>query len=114
MVRWILTTTTGEVYVPDQKNMQLVVLNPVNAGFALPKEPARVIKLNVAPASIAITSDGQLGFAALQDGSVAMYDIPGQQGVTCIHTVPHILLLLASIRLPWVRLPSRQRRSPIW
>jgi DNA-binding beta-propeller fold protein YncE len=86
--------TTGEVYVPDQKNMQLVVLNPVNAGFALPKEPARVIKLNVAPASIAITSDGQLGFAALQDGSVAMYDIPGQQEVTRIHTggTPHFII----------------------
>jgi DNA-binding beta-propeller fold protein YncE len=77
--------TTGEVYVPDQKNMQLVVLNPVNAGFTLPKEPARVIKLNVVPVSIAITSDGQLGFAALQDGSVEMYDIPGQQEIMRIH-----------------------------
>ncbi len=27
---------TGEIYVPDQAHNQLVVLTPVNAGFALP------------------------------------------------------------------------------
>lgn len=78
--------TTGEVYVPDSKNKELAVLNPVNAGFAIPKEPSRVLKLDVAPVSIAITSDGQLGFAALQNGSVEMYDIPGQQEITRIQT----------------------------
>lgn len=71
--------TTGEVYVPDRTNNQLVILAPVNAGFAPPKEPSRVLKLGVAPESIAITSDGQFGFAALSGGNVAMIDIPGHQ-----------------------------------
>ncbi len=70
--------TTGEVYVPDQKNKQLLVLAPVNSGFAPPKEPTRVIKLQASPVSIAITSDGQLGFAALTGGNVAMLDIPAR------------------------------------
>jgi outer membrane protein assembly factor BamB len=73
---------TGEVFVPDQAHNQLVVITPVNAGFALPHEPSRVIKLNNKPASIAITSDGQLGFVALTNGSVAMLDIPGRATVT--------------------------------
>jgi hypothetical protein len=73
---------TGEVFVPDQAHNQLVVITPVNAGFALPHEPGRVITLNNKPASIAITSDGQLGFVALTNGSVAMLDIPGRATVT--------------------------------
>ncbi len=73
---------TGEVYVPDLAHNQLVVLTPVNAGFALPHEPGRTIKLNNQPTSIAITSDGQLGFVALAGGSVAMLDIPGRTTVT--------------------------------
>lgn len=76
---------TGEVYVPDRKNNQLVVLTPVNAGFALPKEPNRVFKLGVPPASVAITSDGQLGFVALSGGDVVMLDIPGRQVLNTIH-----------------------------
>jgi DNA-binding beta-propeller fold protein YncE len=70
---------TGEIYVPDQKNRQLVVLEPVNAGFALPQEPGRTIPLPSTPNSVAITSDGQLAFVALQDGKVAMFDIPAHQ-----------------------------------
>ena len=73
---------TGEVYVPDQAHNQLVVLTPVNAGFALPHEPGRTIELSSPPTSIAITSDGQLGFVALAGGSVAMLDIPGRATVT--------------------------------
>jgi YVTN family beta-propeller protein len=76
---------TGEVYVPDQAHNQLVVLTPVNPGFAVPREPARVIKFDVRPASVAITSDGQFGFVALANGSVAMLDIPGRQTITTIH-----------------------------
>ena len=77
--------TTGEVYVPDTKGKQIVVLTPVNAGAAVPKEPSHTINLRgVAPASIAITSDGQLGFVALMNGSVAMLDIPGRQTITTI------------------------------
>ena len=78
--------TTGVVYVPDSANKQVLVLNPVNAGYKLPKEPGRIIKLSASPRSVAITSDGQLGFFALSDGNVVMYDIPGQQISTTIHT----------------------------
>lgn len=78
--------TTGVVYVPDSTNKQVLVLNPVNAGYKVPKEPERTIKLDAAPISVAITSDGQLGFFALSTGNVVMYDIPGQQISTTIHT----------------------------
>lgn len=70
---------TGEIYVPDQKNHQLVVLEPINAGFSLPQEPGRTIPLPAIPTSVAVTSDGQLAFVALQDGKVAMLDIPTHQ-----------------------------------
>ncbi len=70
---------TGEVYVPDRTQNQLVVLTPVNPGSPLPHQPSHIIKLDSAPQSIAITSDGQLGFAALATGNVAMIDVPGRQ-----------------------------------
>ena len=70
---------TGEIYVPDQKNHQVVVLEPVNAGFALPQEPGRTIPLDATPVSVAVTSDGQLAFIALEGGKVAMLDIPTHQ-----------------------------------
>jgi PQQ-like domain len=76
---------TGEVYVPDRAHNQLVVLSPVNAGFALPHEPEQTIPLTSQPASIAITSDGQLGFVALASGDVVMRDIPGRATVTTFH-----------------------------
>ena len=76
---------TGEVYVPDRKYNQLVVLAPFDAHFTLPKEPSRVYKFGVAPASVAITSDGALGFVALSGGDVAMLDVPAQQIVNTIH-----------------------------
>jgi DNA-binding beta-propeller fold protein YncE len=70
---------TGDIYVPDEKNKNLAVLTPTIAGATLPHEPAHVLPLGVAPVSVAITSDGQLGFVALQGGNVAMLDIPGHQ-----------------------------------
>ncbi len=76
---------TGEVYVPDHKNNQLVVLAAFDAHFALPKQPSRVYKFGVSPASVAITSDGQLGFIALSGGDVAMLDVPARQIVNTIH-----------------------------
>ncbi len=76
--------TTGEVYVPDEQHNQLIVLSPVNAGIAPPKEPGRVIALNAHPRSIAITNDGQLGFVALEGGNVAMLDIPGRQVIATV------------------------------
>lgn len=76
--------TTDEVYVPDRAHQQLVVLNPVTVGSTSPHEPNRVIPLSAAPQSIAITSDGQLGFAALSNSNVAMLDIPGRKLVTTV------------------------------
>lgn len=76
---------TGEVYVPDKKHNQLDVLTPIySESTSLPKEPNHVIPLGVAPQSVAITSDGNLGFVALADGHVAMLDIPGK---TLINTI---------------------------
>jgi len=86
--------TTGEVYVPDQQNNRLIVLAPVNAGFTPPPEPSRIINLGVKPESVAITSDGQLGFVALASGNVAMLDIPGRQLITTISVGgnPHFII----------------------
>ncbi|HEX4208513.1 MAG TPA: YncE family protein [Ktedonobacteraceae bacterium] len=73
---------TGEVFVPDQVHHQIVVLTPINSGVPTPHEPSRLIKLEATPNSIAITSDGQLGFVAMHNGHVAMLDIPGRQLIT--------------------------------
>ncbi|GCE11376.1 YncE family protein [Tengunoibacter tsumagoiensis] len=78
---------TGEIYVPDQKNKQLAVLAPVNSGFQPPKEPSRTVTLPARPASVAITSDGQLGFVALADGQVDMLDIPNHEQVAASYKV---------------------------
>src|SRR5579863_6817932 len=76
---------TGEIYVPDQQHNLLDVLNPLTADTAvMPQEPARVLRLNSSPQSVAITSDGQLGFVALANGQVLMLDIPGRSIVTSI------------------------------
>jgi DNA-binding beta-propeller fold protein YncE len=67
---------TGEVYVPDMQHKVLNVLSPVYMGVsAVPKEPERVIQLQGTPESVAITSDGLLGFIALREGKVAMLDL---------------------------------------
>lgn len=77
---------TDEIYVPDEQHNQIDVLTPIiSSSGRLPHEPERVITLGVAPQSIAITSDGQLGFVALRGGNVAMFDIPGRQ---LINTIP--------------------------
>ena len=71
---------TSEVYIPDMLNKQVDVLSPIFPGTnTLPHEPNYSIHLGVVPQSIAITSDGQLGFIALAGGNVAMLDIPGKQ-----------------------------------
>lgn len=71
---------TGEIYVPDKKHNQVEVLTPIYYGStSIPREPNHVIPLDVAPQSVAITGDGNLGFFALTGGKVAMYDIPGKQ-----------------------------------
>ncbi len=87
---------TGDIYVPDKRNDQVVVLTPLAANQTVqPPEPNRVFKLaGVAPQSVAITSDGQLGFVALSGGNVAMIDVPGR---TIINTIfvggsPHFII----------------------
>lgn len=77
--------TTGEVYVPDQRHNQLDVLAPITLGtVVMPREPARVLSLSGSPQSVAITNDGQLGFAALSNGRVVMLDIPGRTVITTV------------------------------
>jgi hypothetical protein len=87
---------TGDIYVPDRRNDQVVVLTPLTSNQTTqPPEPNRVFKLaGVAPQSVAITSDGQLGFVALSGGNVAMIDVPGR---TIINTIfvggnPHFII----------------------
>lgn len=75
---------TGELYVPDHLQKQLLILSPVTIGFAHTHEPARTIHFSTAPTSVAITSDGQLGFVTLQNGQVSMLDLPGKQNITTI------------------------------
>jgi len=86
---------TGEVYVPDRQHNQLDVLTPVTASTAVtPREPARILRLNTSPQSVAITSDGQLGFVALSNGQVLMLDVPGRRIVTSIAVggTPHFII----------------------
>jgi len=86
---------TGEVYVPDRQHNQLDVLDPVTAGTTvMPPEPGRIIRLSSSPQSVAITSDGQLGFVALSNGQVLMLDIPGRSIVTSIAVggTPHFII----------------------
>jgi DNA-binding beta-propeller fold protein YncE len=74
--------TTGQVYVPDQVQKRVDVLSPVSEGAAtLVHQPVRTFAFSAAPQSIAITSDGQLGFVALADGSVVMLDLLSHQGI---------------------------------
>jgi DNA-binding beta-propeller fold protein YncE len=86
---------TGEVYAPDRLNKQLDVLTPLNsATTTVPREPVQTFSLGVAPQSVAITSDGQLGFVALSGGNVAMLDVPGHQIVNTIFVggTPHFII----------------------
>ncbi|HEV2579661.1 MAG TPA: hypothetical protein VGT44_02315 [Ktedonobacteraceae bacterium] len=70
---------TGQVYVPDMLNKQVDVLAPVVSNTPpLPHEPDHIIHLGATPISVAITSDGQFGFVALQGGNVAILDVPGK------------------------------------
>jgi len=86
---------SGEVYVPDRRHNQLDILTPVLAGTAVtPQEPARILHLSSTPQSVAITSDGQLGFVALSSGQVLMLDVPGRSIVTSIAVggTPHFII----------------------
>ena len=85
----------GEIYAPDEQNQQIDVLTPLSPGTQpIPHEPNRVIHLNGAPQSVAITSDGQLGFVALSGGKVVMLDVPGRQIANTIDVggTPHFII----------------------
>lgn len=86
---------TGEVYVPDQSHNQLDVLSPTDpVDVKQPRQPNRVIHTSATPESVAITSDGQLGFVALRNGTVAMLDAPARQFVRVIAVGgdPHFII----------------------
>ncbi len=100
--------TTGQVYVPDQQNKQLLVLDPVNSGFKAPSEPRRTIPLGVRPESIAITSDGQLGFAALAGGNVAMLDILAHQVITTVKVDGNPHFIITGLNPPLVATTPQQ------
>ena len=86
---------TGEVYVPDRQHNQLDVLAPVVSDTTVtPQEPARIIRLSSSPQSVAITSDGQLGFVALSNGQILMLDVPRRSIITSITVggTPHFII----------------------
>ena len=86
---------TGEVYVPDRQHNQLDVLAPIVADTTVTQqEPARIIHLSSSPQSVAITSDGQLGFVALSNGQVLMLDVPRRSVVTSVTVggTPHFII----------------------
>jgi DNA-binding beta-propeller fold protein YncE len=93
---------TGEIYVPDEKSHQLIVLQPAYATSTLPQEPLRTIPLEAKPLSVAVTSDGQLALVALEGGKVALFDIPAHQ-ITNIFNVggnPHFIITGLNPPLP--------------
>ncbi len=85
---------TGQVFIPDIGKKQIDILTPVNIDFVPPEEPRKVIKLQSVPKSIAITSDGQLGFIAQGNGQVVMLDVPGQKQIASINVggTPHFII----------------------
>jgi DNA-binding beta-propeller fold protein YncE len=86
---------TGEIYVPDEQHNVLNVLSPVDTSLTtLPKEPERVIHTDGIPESVAITSDGLLGFIALREGKVAMLDLIAHRLVytVVVGGTPHFII----------------------
>ncbi len=104
---------TSEVYIPDMQNKLVDVLSPVDSGTSkLPHEPAYTIRLGVAPQSIAITSDGALGFIALAGGHVAMLDIPGKQIVNTIFVGGNPQFIITGLYPPLIGTTPQQ--ASIW
>ena len=105
---------TGEVYVPDRNHNQLDVLAPIVAGTTVPQqEPARIIHLSNAPQSVAITSDGQLGFVALSNGQVLMLDIPERTTVTNITVGGNPSFIITGLYPPATNLPTTPQQTSI-
>jgi DNA-binding beta-propeller fold protein YncE len=104
---------TSEVYIPDMQHKLVDVLSPIFPGTnALPHEPNYTIHLGVAPQSIAITSDGQLGFIALEGGNVAMLDIPGKQIVNTILVGGHPRFIITGLYPPLIG--TTPQEASIW
>ncbi|HZR42255.1 MAG TPA: YncE family protein [Ktedonobacteraceae bacterium] len=102
---------TGEVYVPDLTHQQVDVLTPLSSETTqkAPKEPNRVLHMDGVPVSVAITSDGQLGFVAMQNGRVAMVDVPGRQIVSTLTVGGHPHFLITGLYPPPV---TTSQQSP--
>ncbi|HEY6407532.1 MAG TPA: hypothetical protein VIY29_08700 [Ktedonobacteraceae bacterium] len=104
---------TGDVYVPDQQHNALIVLTPLSSGGdPLPPEPNHTYNLGVVPESVAITSDGQLGFVALSGGNVAMLDVPGKQIVNTIFVGGNPRFIITGLYPPVVGTTPQQ--AAIW
>jgi len=98
---------TGEIYVPDVSHHQLAVLAPVTPGVQLhPGKLIRRVPLNGVPEAVAITSDGQLGFVALQNGQVVMLDLLARHVITTIAVGGHPHFLITGLYPPTNSQPS--------
>jgi len=98
---------TGEIYVPDHQHNLLDVLTPITAStVVMPREPARQFTLSSPPQSVAITSDGQLGFVALASGQVLMLDIPGRSIITSINVTGVPRFIITGVYPPALATPA--------
>ena len=87
---------TLEVYVPDAEAKQIDVISPFTIGSVLPpQEPERVIRLSGSPQAVAISSDGQFAFVALNGGEIAMLDLPARRTIKTIAVggTPHFIII---------------------
>jgi DNA-binding beta-propeller fold protein YncE len=104
---------TSEVYIPDKLNKQVDVLSPIFPGtHTLPHEPNYAIHLGVVPQSIAITSDGQLGFIALAGGKVDMLDLPGKQIINTIQVGGNPRFIITGLYPPLIGTTPQQ--ASVW
>jgi hypothetical protein len=104
---------TSEVYLPDMQNKRVDVLSPIFPGTnTLPHEPNYSIHLGVVPQSIAITSDGQLGFIALEGGNVAMLDIPGKAIVNTIQVGGNPRFIITGLYPPLIG--TTPQEASVW
>lgn len=103
---------TGQIYVPDRKHRVVDVLAPIYLGVTtLPKEPNHVIQLDVAPQSVAITGDGNLGFFALSGGNVVMYDVAGKTVSTMLAVGGKPRFIITGLYPPTVRNSSQNNAN---
>lgn len=95
---------TGQIYVPDRKHHLIDVLAPVYLGITnIPKEPNHVVQLDTAPLSVAITGDGNLGFFAMENGDVIMYDVAGRAISTTIRAGGNPRFIITGLYPPAIR-----------